>query len=132
MPKNAGVDCDMNDLMNTFDIMKKDQKLATVLVDKKTFVVNIIKEQNLTFFDDRFIPQMETLDELNSWVENRCPPRTRADIDILLQGLGLSFYAPFNIVQKTNGAMFEDEYWLRFRENETWDSVNPRKREYGS
>lgn len=53
--------------------------------------------------------------------------RCISDMDMsreLLRLGGLSFYDPYQIVQKTHGVMVDDCYWIRFDgENLTWEDV---------
>lgn len=51
-------------------------------------------------------------------LESRCPPRTRPDIDEILEYLGVSSYSVLDIVRKTHARMAGDALWMRF-EGET-------------
>lgn len=111
-----------------FEVMKKDQPIAKIELHKNT------GEVTKTLFSDYFldISQVDSIVDvsgLNDWFESRCFLRSRADKDILLEGLGLKEYNPFHIVKISRGAMFEDHYWIRFEGEEhlVWDDVNPRE-----
>ncbi len=47
------------------------------------------------------------------FIESRCFPRTRDKMKIMLEALELPFYEPIMIIQKTEGRMAEDDFWLR-------------------
>lgn len=47
--------------------------------------------------------------------ESRCFPRTRDNVQKLLQDLGLEYYDPYLICLKTNGRMTNDHFWIRFK-----------------
>ena len=51
--------------------------------------------------------------EYEEFLESRCFPRTRDKMKILLEELNLPFYDPFMIIQKTEGKMAEDDFWIR-------------------
>ena len=47
------------------------------------------------------------------FLESRCFPKTRDKLKLVLSDLGLPFYDPFMIVEKTEGRMAEDDFWIR-------------------
>ena len=96
-----------------FEVMKKDQPIAKIDFCKKNGKIH------KTIFSDYFldVSQVSSIVDpisLNDWFESRCFLRSRADKDILLEGMGLKEYNPFHIVKIFQGAMFEDYYWIRF------------------
>ena len=54
-----------------------------------------------------------TYEEYEEFLESRCFPRSRDKMKIHLEALGLPFYDPYMIVEKTEGRMAEDDYWIR-------------------
>ncbi|MCD7715398.1 MAG: AAA family ATPase [Lachnospiraceae bacterium] len=52
-------------------------------------------------------------EEFEEFLENRCFPRTRFHLDLVLSDLGLDFYDPLSIIEKTQGRMAEDFQWIR-------------------
>ena len=54
-----------------------------------------------------------TYKEYEEFLESRCFPRTRDKMKIMLQELNLPFYDPFMIIQKTQGRMAEDDFWIQ-------------------
>ncbi len=48
-----------------------------------------------------------------SFLESRCFPRERDKMKMILKDLGLPFYDPLLIIEKTEGRMAEDDFWIR-------------------
>ncbi|MCD7745428.1 MAG: Hin recombinase [Lachnospiraceae bacterium] len=55
-------------------------------------------------------PDWEYFEE---FLENRCFPRTRFQLSLVLSDLGQDFYDPLSIIEKTQGRMAEDHQWIR-------------------
>ena len=53
-----------------------------------------------------------TYDDYLVFLEDRCFPRTRDRLKLVLDDLGIPFYDPFLIVEKTKGKMAEDDFWI--------------------
>lgn len=54
-----------------------------------------------------------SFDEYQALLESRCFPRSGDKMKIRLQELGIPFYDPLLIIEKTQGRMAEDEFWMR-------------------
>ena len=54
-----------------------------------------------------------TFEDYEEFIESRCFPRTRDKMKLELQRLGIPFYDPILIVEKTGGRMAEDKFWIR-------------------
>lgn len=54
-----------------------------------------------------------TWEEFLEFLEERCFPRTRDNLKLILRDLDLDFYEPLNIIEKTQGRMGEDMQWLK-------------------
>lgn len=100
-----------------FSIYMKDSLMADVLFDRDSNKLEIVQySDNIhlrPFYSDK-----PSLDELVSWINNRCFPETRANKDQLLDDLGLKVYSPLAIIKKTHGLQHEDYYWVRFKGEE--------------
>ncbi|MCM1122084.1 MAG: type II toxin-antitoxin system MqsA family antitoxin [Eubacterium sp.] len=57
--------------------------------------------------------EQPTFEEYEAFLESRCFPRSRDKMKLVLEELGLPFYDPFLIVEKTEGRMAEDDFWIR-------------------
>ena len=47
------------------------------------------------------------------FLESRCFPESRDKMKLILKDLDLPFYDPFMIIEKTQGKMAEDDFWIR-------------------
>ena len=47
------------------------------------------------------------------FLESRCFPASRDKMKLILRDLDLPFYDPFKIIEKTEGRMAEDDFWIR-------------------
>ena len=47
------------------------------------------------------------------FLESRCFPEGRDKMKLVLKDLDLPFYDPFMIIEKTEGRMAEDDFWIR-------------------
>ena len=65
--------------------------------------------------------------DLNKFLETRCFPRTRYNVEELLKKYDLRFYYPYGICVKSHGVSMTDFLWLRFdNERLTYDDVRLR------
>lgn len=58
-----------------------------------------------------------TYEQYETFLESRCFPRTRDKMKLILEKLNLPFYDPLMIVEKTEGRMADDDFWLRVERN---------------
>lgn len=47
------------------------------------------------------------------FLESRCFPESRDKMKLILKDLGLPFYDPIMVIEKTEGRMAEDDFWIR-------------------
>lgn len=47
------------------------------------------------------------------FLESRCFPKSRDKMKLVLKDLDLPFYDPFMIIEKTEGRMAEDDFWIQ-------------------
>ncbi len=52
--------------------------------------------------------------QFTNFLESRCFPKTRAGLKYVLKELGLQYYDPWKIVQKTSGKLTDDHQWIDF------------------
>lgn len=57
--------------------------------------------------------QKPDIEDYREFLESRCFPRTRDKMKLVLKDLGIPFYDPYLIIQKTEGRMTEDDFWIR-------------------
>lgn len=58
-----------------------------------------------------------TYEQYEAFLESRCFPRSRDKMKLMLEELDLPFYDPLMIVEKTEGRMADDDFWLRIERN---------------
>lgn len=51
--------------------------------------------------------------DYKEFLKSRCFPESRDKIKLVLRELNLPFYDPFLIIEKTEGRMAEDDFWIR-------------------
>lgn len=52
-------------------------------------------------------------EDYEAFLESRCFPRSRDKMKLILKDLNLPFYDPYMIIEKTEGRMAEDDFWIR-------------------
>ena len=51
--------------------------------------------------------------DYEQFLESRCFPESRDKMKLVLKDLDLPFYDPFLIIEKTEGRMAEDDFWIQ-------------------
>ena len=93
--------------------MYKDKKCTLIDVDEmnqKVEIKNYVRNPVFRAFGNNLTP---TYDDYLEFLESRCFPRTRDKIKIELDRIGVPFYDPYLIVEKTEGRMGEDDFWIQ-------------------
>ena len=54
-----------------------------------------------------------TFEDYEEFIESRCFPRTRNKLKLELEKLDIPFYDPILIIEKTEGRMADDRFWIR-------------------
>ena len=60
--------------------------------------------------------ELPTWEDFQSFLEERCVPRSRSGIREYLETIGVEEYSPLEIIKKTNGRMAEDNQWIKLEE----------------
>ena len=93
--------------------MFKNEICTIIDVDegrRKVSIVNFTDQYLFRAFGRNERPSFE---EYEAFLESRCFPRSRDKLKLILKDLGLPFYDPIMIIEKTEGRMAEDDFWLR-------------------
>ena len=77
---------------------------------RKVEIYNYTTEKMNRAFGVREYPTYEDYEE---FLESRCFPRTRDKMKLELKRLDLPFYDPLMIIEKTEGRMAEDDFWIK-------------------
>lgn len=51
--------------------------------------------------------------QYEAFLEERCFPKTRDKMKLILKEMDLPFYDPLLIIEKTEGRMAEDHFWIQ-------------------
>lgn len=93
--------------------MYKDEVCTLIDVDERRQMVriqNYVKNLQFMAFGANMHPSFQDYEE---FLESRCFPRSRDKMKLILKDLNLPFYDPFMIIEKTQGRMAEDDFWIR-------------------
>jgi len=63
---------------------------------------------------ERWTVKEVTYQRFIEWASERCFPPNRVDAEELLEELGLDRYNGWDIVQKTEGRLMTDHFWIDF------------------
>ena len=93
--------------------MFRDELCTIIDVDEEKRRVNVRNYTNHFLkkaFGNNEHPAYEDYEE---FLESRYFPRTRDKMKLILRELDLPFYDPMMIIEKTEGRMAEDDFWIR-------------------
>lgn len=79
-------------------------------LERSVKVYNYIDNPLYRAFGVNMEPNYEDYEE---FIESRCFPRTRDKIKLELKRLDIPFYDPIMIIEKTEGRMAEDHFWIK-------------------
>ena len=101
-----------------FHYMYKDRTLASVEADYKTKVVSV-----KNFTEDPVerpfgVREKPTISDLDNFFKSRCFPEERYNKKAVLKAIGVDYYDPFLIVEKTHGRQLDDYMWVKFEGEE--------------
>ena len=88
-------------------------KIIADFTDKTLSVQNTTEHIVKTAFGRNETPAW---DDLQSFLEERCIPRSRSGIREYLEAIGVEGYNPLEIIKKTGGRMAEDDQWIKLEE----------------
>lgn len=93
------------------------QMICTIIdvdvLEQKVKIINYTDKLMFRAFGSNLNP---TFDDYNEFLKSRCFPETRDKIKVVLADLDLPFYDPFIIIQKTEGRMAEDNFWIKIED----------------
>jgi len=95
------------------DFMFLDKLCTKILINFKDKHIRIINETNDLIHRAFGILKEPTWEDFEYFLEDRCFPRTRAHLRLILDDLGLDCYDPLQIIEKTHGRMAEDFQWIQ-------------------
>ena len=90
------------------------QKVCTIIdvneLKKEIHVTNYTNNRMFCAFGIEENPDYASYQE---FLESRCFPESRDKIKLILKDLDIPFYDPIMIIEKTEGRMAEDDFWIR-------------------
>ena len=90
------------------------KQLCTIIdVDERNRKIEIYNYQTELMFRAFGSIEKPTYDEYESFLVSRCIPKERDKMKIQLRELDIPFYEPMLIIEKTQGRMAEDEFWIK-------------------
>lgn len=102
-----------------YDYMLDRQITTSILVDFKNENV-IAKNYSSHPMKRAFgVKRKPTWEDFVEFVEDRCVPKSRDHMKLILRDYGLSTFDPFSIIEKTGGRMAEDNRYIRIYRLET-------------
>ena len=90
-------------------------KTIADFTDETLSVENVTENIVKTAFGKNETP---TWSDFQSFLEERCVPRSRSGIREYLETIGVEQYNPIEIIKKTSGRMAEDNQWIKWEEIE--------------
>lgn len=104
---------DVADYTIRMDFMNGDECCTCMLVDIRRQRILIKNTTDVLLHRAFGIKMKPSWQDFEEFLEERCFPRTRAHLKLVLQDVGVDSYDPLAIVEKTKGRMAEDSQWLR-------------------
>ena len=90
------------------------QTICTVIdVNEMQRKIQIYNYTDNVMFQAFGVNEEPTYEEYLEFLESRCFPESRDKMKLILKDLNLPFYDPFMIIEKTEGRMAEDEFWIK-------------------
>lgn len=96
--------------------MYKDIPCTLIDVDELKKIVRIRNYTDNVMFTAFGVKEKPNIEDYRDFLESRCFPRTRDKMKIALRDLGIPFYDPYLIIEKTQGRMAEDDFWIKIEE----------------
>ncbi len=79
-------------------------------INREVRIKNYAKNLIFRAFGRNENPSFEDYEE---FIESRCFPRERDKMKLMLKELDIPFYDPILIIEKTEGRMADDEFWIK-------------------
>lgn len=93
--------------------MHNDDVCTLIDVDEPQQAVRIYNITNQYMLRAFGREERPTFKDYEAFLESRCFPRSRDKMKLVLKDLGLPFYDPLMIIEKTQGRMAEDNFWIK-------------------
>lgn len=104
---------DAQDYMIRMDYMNGDECCSQLLVSFQKRQVLVENTTDVPFHRAFGMKAKPTWEDFEEFLEDRCMPRTRDHLRLVLEEIGVDSYDPMAIIEKTQGRMAEDQQWLK-------------------
>jgi hypothetical protein len=95
------------------DYMNGDECCSRLLVSFQKRQVVAENTTDVPFHRAFGMKAKPTWEDFEEFLEDRCMPRTRDHLRLVLEEIGVDSYDPMAIIEKTQGRMAEDQQWLK-------------------
>ena len=103
---------DAPDVMLRLNYMNRNKLCTTIDVDFKHEKIKIKNYTDKTPLRAFGVVENPTWEDFQWFLRDRCFPETRAHLKWVLDDVGVPFYDPLMIIEKTQGRMAEDQQWI--------------------
>lgn len=93
--------------------MFKNEVCTIIDVDEKNQVIELHNYTKHNLFRAFGVNLEPTYEDYEEFLRSRCFPESRDKLKLVLNDLDLPFYDPMLIIEKTQGRMAEDDFWIR-------------------
>lgn len=93
--------------------MHEDEICTIIDVDERKRLVKIYNYTKDYIFRAFGREERPTFEQYEEFLESRCFPKSRDKMKLILRELDLPFYEPLLIIEKTQGRMAEDNFWIK-------------------
>lgn len=93
--------------------MYKNILCTLIDADEGNRLVKIRNYVDIPLYKAFGVNENPTFEQYEEFLESRCFPRSRDKSKLQLSALGLPFYDPLLIIEKTEGRMAEDDFWIK-------------------
>lgn len=104
-----------NNFVMRLDFMFRQKICTEIYVDFENKQIKIINRTNDIMKRAFGINENPTWEDFESFLENRCFPRSRALRKTILSKIGVDSYDPLQILEKTKGKCADDNQYIRFK-----------------
>ena len=93
--------------------MFREQVCTLIDIDEKNRQAHIRNYTDRLQYRAFGVKENPNYEEVEEFLESRCFPPTRDKKKLILNALDVPFYDPMMIIEKTQGRMAEDDFWIR-------------------
>lgn len=104
---------DVRDYRVRMDYMNDTACCTRLLISFQKQQIVAANETDVPFHRAFGIKARPTWEDFEAFLEERCMPKARDRLRLVLEDIGVDSYDPMAIIEKTQGRMAEDKQWLK-------------------